>query len=121
MSRGLSGALVSPVITAHPTETRRRTVFDTQNHITRLMRMRLHGLSETEDGQAIETELRRLTEEIERMEGRAKFLRDQVAMATLDIEFRAVAEAPPPPPHRRQPSRFSWINLVGASNLMERF
>jgi len=26
----LTGALVSPVITAHPTETRRRTVFDTQ-------------------------------------------------------------------------------------------
>ena len=55
------------------------------------------------------------------MEGRMKFLRDQVAMATLDIEFRSVAEAPPPPPHRRRPSRFRWINQVGAANLMERF
>jgi phosphoenolpyruvate carboxylase len=55
----LRGALVSPVITAHPTETRRRTIFDTQNHITRLMRLRLHGHPETEDGQPIETELRR--------------------------------------------------------------
>src|SRR6059058_3494791 len=39
----LTGALVSQVITAHPTETRRRTVFDTQHRITELMRMRLHG------------------------------------------------------------------------------
>ncbi|MCB0933746.1 MAG: phosphoenolpyruvate carboxylase [Mycobacterium sp.] len=56
---GLSGAFVSPVITAHPTETRRRTVFDTQNRIIELMRMRLHGLDETENGRSIETELRR--------------------------------------------------------------
>lgn len=55
----LRDALVSPVITAHPTETRRRTVFDTQNHITRLMRLRMHGHDETEDGRSIETALRR--------------------------------------------------------------
>lgn len=36
----LDDALVSPVITAHPTETRRRTVFDTQTRITELMRQR---------------------------------------------------------------------------------
>ncbi|BBX16796.1 phosphoenolpyruvate carboxylase [Mycolicibacterium duvalii] len=55
----LRGALVSPVITAHPTETRRRTVFDTQHRITELMRMRLHGQHATEDGRDIERELRR--------------------------------------------------------------
>src|SRR3954447_11437626 len=55
----LTGALVSPVITAHPTETRRRTVFDTQHRITELMRMRLHGLTETDDGRDINLELRR--------------------------------------------------------------
>ena len=55
----LTGALVSPVITAHPTETRRRTVFDTQHRITELMRLRLHGHSQTEDGRDIERELRR--------------------------------------------------------------
>lgn len=36
----LTDALVSPVITAHPTETRRRTVFDVQAKITELMRLR---------------------------------------------------------------------------------
>jgi len=55
----LTGALVSPVITAHPTETRRRTVFDTQHRITELMRMRLHGHGKTENGPDINRELRR--------------------------------------------------------------
>ncbi|HEY6645728.1 MAG TPA: phosphoenolpyruvate carboxylase [Mycobacterium sp.] len=55
----LKGALVSPVITAHPTETRRRTVFDTQHRITELMRLRLHGHSQTGDGRDISIELRR--------------------------------------------------------------
>ncbi len=59
VAEALRDALVSPVITAHPTETRRRTIFDTQNRITRLMRMRMHGQAETEDGRPIETELRR--------------------------------------------------------------
>lgn len=59
VAEGLRDALVSPVITAHPTETRRRTVFDTQNRITGLMRLRLHGRQETDDGRAIDTELRR--------------------------------------------------------------
>ena len=55
----LTGALVSPVITAHPTETRRRTVFDTQHRITELMRLRMHGHTRTEDGRDVNRELRR--------------------------------------------------------------
>ncbi len=55
----LTGALVSPVITAHPTETRRRTVFDTQHRITELMRLRLQGRETTDDGRSIDLELRR--------------------------------------------------------------
>lgn len=37
VATALDGALVAPVLTAHPTETRRRTVFDAQRHITELM------------------------------------------------------------------------------------
>ena len=55
----LTGALVSPVITAHPTETRRRTVFDTQHRITELMRLRVSGHTETDDGASVDIELRR--------------------------------------------------------------
>ncbi|AHK35882.1 phosphoenolpyruvate carboxylase [Rhodococcus opacus PD630] len=40
VSDALATALVAPVITAHPTETRRRTVFDVQTAVTELMRSR---------------------------------------------------------------------------------
>ncbi len=59
VAHALGGALVSPVITAHPTETRRRTVFVTQHRITELMRLHADGRTETADGRSIETELRR--------------------------------------------------------------
>ncbi|HYX99742.1 MAG TPA: phosphoenolpyruvate carboxylase [Mycobacterium sp.] len=59
VAESLTGALVSPVITAHPTETRRRTVFDAQHRITQLMRLHAHGRTETDDGRDIDTELRR--------------------------------------------------------------
>ncbi|KKW66339.1 phosphoenolpyruvate carboxylase [Mycolicibacterium elephantis] len=49
VSEALAGAVVSPVITAHPTETRRRTIFLTQHRITELMRQRLHGDDDVED------------------------------------------------------------------------
>ena len=55
----LTGALVSPVITAHPTETRRRTVFNAQHRITELMRLRMQGQTRTDDGRSVDQELRR--------------------------------------------------------------
>lgn len=54
----LRDALVSPVITAHPTETRRRTVFDAQHRITELVRAR-HRSSDPVDIEGIDTQLRR--------------------------------------------------------------
>lgn len=59
VTAALADALVSPVITAHPTETRRRTVFATQHRITGLMRLHAAGRGETDDGRGVETELRR--------------------------------------------------------------
>ncbi|HEX5143578.1 MAG TPA: phosphoenolpyruvate carboxylase [Mycobacterium sp.] len=59
VAAALRGALVAPVITAHPTETRRRTVFDTQHHITVLMRLHARGHKHTDDGRTIESQLRR--------------------------------------------------------------
>ncbi|OBI90199.1 phosphoenolpyruvate carboxylase [Mycobacterium asiaticum] len=59
VAEALKGALVAPVITAHPTETRRRTVFVTQHRITELMRLHAEGHTETDDGRSIELELRR--------------------------------------------------------------
>src|SRR6202140_1821085 len=59
VAQALKDALVSPVITAHPTETRRRTVFDPQPRITELMRLRLQGHRRTEDVRDINRERRR--------------------------------------------------------------
>lgn len=81
----------------------------------------LQKADKVEDILKVEAELRRLTEEIERMEGRRKFLADQVAMATLSVGFQAVAEAPPPPKRARQQSRFEWVNRIGADAMLEDF
>ncbi len=56
LAESLTDALVSPVITAHPTETRRRTVFATQHRITELMRLRAESHIQNDD---IVPELRR--------------------------------------------------------------
>lgn len=80
----------------------------------------LQRAEKIEDVLKVEVELRRLTQEIERMEGRLKFLADQVALATLSATFESVA-APPTAPRKRRPSRFEWINRVGADRVMEEF
>ncbi|NNH71092.1 phosphoenolpyruvate carboxylase [Nocardia uniformis] len=55
----LADALVSPVITAHPTETRRRTVFDVQARITELMRRRQRYAETEPEYAALEIDIRR--------------------------------------------------------------
>ncbi len=55
----LAGALVAPVITAHPTETRRRTVFETQNRIMELMRRREWVSVDPAEADAVDLQLRR--------------------------------------------------------------
>lgn len=81
----------------------------------------LKKAEKVEDILKVEAEVRRLTDEIERMEGRKKLLADQVAMSTLRVTFVAKVEpAPPPPPKRsRQLSPFDWINETGPETLLE--
>ncbi|MDP0399383.1 phosphoenolpyruvate carboxylase [Tsukamurella strandjordii] len=55
----LRHALVVPVITAHPTETRRRTVFDTQHRITELMRYRDRTQLDPREEEQVQVNLRR--------------------------------------------------------------
>jgi seryl-tRNA synthetase len=79
----------------------------------------LQKAEKVEDILKVEAEVRRLTDEIERMEGRKKFLTDQVAMATLQVTFVPKTEAPPPPKRSRQLSPFDWINETGPETLLE--
>lgn len=59
VAESLTDALVSPVITAHPTETRRRTVFDVQAQITDLMRVRGHYSPDEPEYAGSERKIRR--------------------------------------------------------------
>jgi phosphoenolpyruvate carboxylase len=50
----LDNALIAPVLTAHPTEVRRKSMIDHRNRIAELMRLRDEGVAETPDGDLIE-------------------------------------------------------------------
>ena len=55
----LADALVMPVLTAHPTEVRRKSMLDHRNRIAQLMQARDSGATETADGDAIEAAIAR--------------------------------------------------------------
>ncbi len=55
----LDHALVVPVLTAHPTEVRRKSMIDHRNHIAALMTLRDSGAEETLDGDRIDEAIMR--------------------------------------------------------------
>ena len=55
----LERALVAPVLTAHPTEVRRKSIIDHRNRIAELMRLRDVGAKETPDGELVDEAIRR--------------------------------------------------------------
>ena len=50
----LDNALIVPVLTAHPTEVRRKSMIDHRNRIAELMKMRDSGTTETAEGDDVE-------------------------------------------------------------------
>ncbi|WP_097063492.1 phosphoenolpyruvate carboxylase [Sphingomonas guangdongensis] len=50
----LDGALVAPVLTAHPTEVRRKSMIDHRNRIAELLLLKDRGLEETAEGDQID-------------------------------------------------------------------
>ncbi len=55
----LDRALIVPVLTAHPTEVRRKSMIDHRNRIAELMLLKDGGLAETEDGDLVEEAITR--------------------------------------------------------------
>lgn len=55
----LGNSLIVPVLTAHPTEVRRKSIIDHKNHIASLMAMRDAGQEVTSDGDNIESAIYR--------------------------------------------------------------
>ncbi|HEY0623043.1 phosphoenolpyruvate carboxylase [Sphingomonas sp.] len=50
----LEQALVAPVLTAHPTEVRRKSMIDHRNRIAELMALKDNGIAETQDGDLVD-------------------------------------------------------------------
>jgi len=69
---------------------------------SRLLELVASKAVDIKDLASLESELARVREEIERMEGRVRYLTDKVEMSTITIsmsqEQRYAAPAPPPPP-----------------------
>jgi len=59
IARMLESALIVPVLTAHPTEVRRKSMLDRRNRIAELMQLRDAGSAESDDGQPLEQAIRR--------------------------------------------------------------
>jgi phosphoenolpyruvate carboxylase len=55
----MGAALVAPVLTAHPTEVRRKSMLDHKNRIAELMLLRDAGVEETPEGDIVEDAIRR--------------------------------------------------------------
>src|SRR4030095_93892 len=55
----LDKGLIMPVLTAHPTEVRRKSMIDHKNRIAELMRMRDAGQAGTPDGEPVEEAIAR--------------------------------------------------------------
>jgi len=67
---------------------------------------------------AIEKELERLTTEIEQMQAEVDSLDKRIAFSTISVTVQPVADVVR---KSSQPSRFPWINQVGASYVIRRF
>jgi hypothetical protein len=84
----------------------------------RAVRDRLGSLLEraqVKDALEIEKELGRVTEEIERMEGRLKLLQDRVSFATITVTFDARAASLRTTPLRLP---FPWLSTLGLPGLL---
>ncbi|XXX78826.1 DUF4349 domain-containing protein [Sorangium sp. So ce134] len=86
----------------------------------RAVRDRLEKLLEkaakVEESIQLERELARVTSELERLEGRLKFLRDKVAFSTLTVSFQPRSTETIAPSGPRLP--IDWLNELGLSRLL---
>jgi hypothetical protein len=83
-----------------------------------LVRTRLEKLLETaavRDAVEIEKELARVTEDIERLEGKLKLLGDRIAYSTITVSFEPAHEQQV---HNRALLPFPWMSTVGLSPLL---
>lgn len=87
----------------------------------RAMRDRFEQLlakaTSVQDSLAIEKELNRVASEIERLEGRLRYLRDRAALSTLTVNFYEKSSDAPSPSNVRLP--FPWLDTLGLGRLLQ--
>ena len=82
------------------------------------MRARLQELlakANVKEALEIEQQLGRVMEEIERMEGQLKLMRDEIAFSTITATFAPVADQPV---HDNALLPFPWVQTLGLSSLL---
>lgn len=72
---------------------------------------------DVESALAIERELQRLTEYIETVKGRQRFLADRISLSTITVAFRSLSTEPAGGPDGFV-LPFPWLDELGLSNLM---
>lgn len=89
-----------------------------ENSLARLVAI-LERADDVENILKIEQEMRRLTEEIERMKGQLRYYADNVAFSTIRVQF--TSNAPDQKPiELRTRSPFRWIELLGVEQVLRR-
>ncbi len=91
---------------------------------TRLLELVASKAVDIKDLASLESELARVREEIERMEGRVRYLRDRVAMSTITITMREDQPqyvAPAPPTFASRISQVFFQSLTTLRELGEEF
>jgi hypothetical protein len=91
---------------------RLKNAYAVRDRLTELM-----SKAEVKDALEIEKELARVTEEIERMEGRLKLLRDQIAFSTITATFSALAPQTVHDSSLLAP--FPWLQDLGLRSLLD--
>ncbi|MCE5229856.1 DUF4349 domain-containing protein [bacterium] len=81
------------------------------------LRVLLTKAVKAEDLLKIEADIRRLTEEIERMKGQLRLLANQVDLATITVNLRERPVEKPRTEPRLNTDRFAWIDELGVDKL----
>jgi hypothetical protein len=79
----------------------------------------LQQATKVEEILAVEKELARLTTEIEQLQAQLEQLENQIALATITVQFQGAGAQDAPRP--RRPSAFEWIDQIGVDRVRSHF
>ncbi len=110
---------------AHDLEVRLKSLFATRKRLEEFLQ-RANNIAEV---LSVEEQLARVSTEIDRIEGRMRFLQAQAAMSTITLALRPIPRPtlveqpapppPPPPPARTLPLPSGWLSTLGVDRLLQ--